>query len=232
MANIFPRSSNLWPIKIAFCVLCAAAGLMLAFSCYANPKTLVVGYQPAQPIPFSHKIHVGQIGMDCRYCHSFVEISGHANIPPSNTCWNCHQHVQRDSPLLTPLRKSIDPAHPGYDGKPLEWTRVHKLPDYVYFNHSAHVNRGVSCQSCHGNVNSMQVVSHDQSLAMDSCLTCHRSPDNFLRPLEEVYNFNYDAQTYLNHNPQLGAKSTAELGLKLKEIYQVNPKITCATCHR
>jgi hypothetical protein len=232
MANIFPRWSNLLPLKIAFCAGTAAAGVALAFTYYATPKTLVVGYQPAQPIPFSHKIHVDQIGVDCRYCHSFAEVSGFSNVPTGSTCWNCHQHVQPTSPKLAPLHKSMDPAYPGYDGKPLEWVRVHKLPDYVYFNHSAHVNRGVSCQSCHGNVNTMEVISQDQPLSMSWCLDCHRAPENFLRPLEEVYNFGYNAETYLANNPQFGVKTPRELGLKLKEQFKVNSKESCTTCHR
>ena len=232
MANIFPRWSNLLPLKIAFCAGAAVAGIALAFSYYATPKALVVGYQPAQPIPFSHKIHADQIGVDCRYCHSFVDVSGHSNVPPGNTCWNCHQHVQPNSPKLVPLHKSMDPAYPGYDGKPIEWVRVHKTPDYVYFNHAAHVNRGVSCQSCHGDVDQMEVISQVQPLSMSWCLDCHRAPENFLRPLEEVYNFKYDAATYLADHPQPGVKTPQELGLKLKQQYQVNPKVSCTTCHR
>ena len=232
MANIFPRWSNLLPLKIMICVGAVAAGGSLAFTYYATPKTLVVGYQPAQPIPFSHKIHVNQIGMDCRYCHAFVEVAGHATVPSASTCWNCHQHVQRDSPKLAPLRQTMDPAYPGYHGKPIEWVRIHKLPDYVYFNHSAHVNRSVACQSCHGNINTMEVVAQDQSLSMSWCLNCHRAPENFLRPLEEVYHSGYDAATYLASHPQPGAVTTRDLGLKLKQQFQVNPKISCTTCHR
>ncbi len=232
MANTFPRWCNLLPLKIAFCLLSVAVGLCAAFYYGATPKTLVVGYQPAQPIPFSHKIHIDQLGMDCRYCHPFVEVSGHANVPSASTCWNCHQHVQLESPRLAPLRKSIDPAYPGYDGKPIEWVRVHKAPDYVYFNHSAHVNRGVSCQSCHGNVNQMDVITHDQPLSMGWCLACHRSPENFLRPLEEVYRMDYNAQSFLTQHPQPGVQSPREFGLKLKERFKVNPKTTCTTCHR
>ncbi len=232
MANIFPRWSNLLPLKIAVCAGFVAAGIALAFTYYATPKALVVGYQPSQPIPFSHKIHVDQIGVDCRYCHSFVDVSGHSNVPTGSTCWNCHQHVQKDSPKLAPLHQSMDPAYPGYDGKPIEWVRVHQVPDYAYFNHSAHVNRGLSCQYCHGNVNTMEVISQDQNLSMGWCLDCHRYPEKNLRPLEEVYNFAYDANDYIAKHPQLGVKTPAELGLKLKDIYQVKPKITCATCHR
>ncbi len=232
MANIFPRWSNLLPLKIAFCAVSAAAGIGLAFAYYATPKSLAVGYEPSQPIPFSHKIHVDQIGLDCRYCHSFADVAGHSNVPTANTCWNCHQHVQKESPKLAPLHKAMDPAYPGYDGKPLEWVRIHKTPDYVYFDHSAHVNRGVSCQSCHGRVDQMEVVFQDQSLSMSWCLDCHRAPEKHLRPLEEVYNFNYDAQTYLEENPQAGVTTPEQLGLKLKEQFQVNPKDTCTTCHR
>jgi hypothetical protein len=232
MANIFPRWSNFLPLKIVVCTGAVAAGVTLAFTYYATPKTLVVGYQPAQPIPFSHKIHVDQIGVDCRYCHAFVEVSGHATVPAGSTCWNCHQHIQRDSPKLAPLHQSMNPAYPGYHGKPIEWVRVHKTPDFVYFNHSAHVNRGVACQSCHGNVNTMQVISQDQSLAMSWCLDCHRTPENFLRPLEEVYHSDYNAEAYLTKNPLPGVVTSRDLGLKLKERFKVNPKISCTTCHR
>ncbi len=232
MANIFPRWTNLLPLKIAVCAGTAAGGAALALAYYATPKAQVVGYQPAQPIPFSHKIHVDQLGLDCRYCHSFVDVAGHSNVPGNNTCWNCHQHVQRESPKLQPLRDRMDATlkHPDF-GKPIEWVRVHKAPDYVYFNHSAHVNRGISCQSCHGDVDQMEVVYQAESHSMGWCLECHRAPENHLRPLEEVYNFNYDAETYISNNPQLGVKTTEELGLKLKEQFNVKPKEACATCH-
>ena len=231
MANTFPRWSNLLPLKIAFCVLTVAAGVTVAFTYYATPKAQVVGYQPSQPIAFSHKIHVDQVGMDCRYCHSFVDVAGHSNLPTGNTCWNCHQHVQRESPKLAPLRKSMDPAFAGYDGKPIEWVRIHKSPDFVKFNHSAHVNRGISCVSCHGRIDQMEVVFQDQNQSMGWCLDCHRAPETQLRPLEQVYNMKYDAAQYLKDHPQAGAKTPAEFGLKLKEQFRVSPKTTCATCH-
>lgn len=231
MANIFPRWSNLLPIKIAICAGSVVAGLAFALYYYAAPKATTVGYQPSQPIPFSHKIHVDQVGLDCRYCHSFVDVSGHSNVPSGSTCWNCHQHVQKESPKLAPLHRSMDPAFPGYDGKPIEWVKIHKVPDFVYFNHSAHVNRGISCQSCHGNVDQMEIVSQDQNLSMGWCLDCHRNPEKNLRPLEEVYNFKYDPKAYISSNPNLGVKTTEELGLKLKEQFRVVPKTSCATCH-
>lgn len=230
MANFFPRWTNVLPFKIAICALSLAGGVVAAFTYYATPKTLVVGYQPAQPIPFSHRIHVEQVGLDCRYCHSFVDVAGHSNVPTSNTCWNCHQHVQKDSPKLQPLRDRMNEKHPDY-GKPIEWVRIHKTPDYVYFNHAAHVNRGISCQSCHGRVDQMEVVYQDQNLSMGWCLECHREPEKHLRPLEEVYNLAYDPEKFLAENSIEGVKTTEDLGKKLKEQWQVKPPVSCAACH-
>jgi hypothetical protein len=231
MANIFPRWSNLLPLKSVICVLAVAGGVVLAFTYYATPKFLVVGYQPSQPQEFSHKMHVDQVGMNCRYCHSFVDIAGVANVPGGNTCWNCHQHVQRNSPQLAGLRRAMDPTFPGFNGKPLEWVRIHKTPDYVKFNHSVHVNRGIGCVSCHGQVDQMDVVYQDQSQSMGWCLACHRQPEIHLRPLEEVYNMKYDAAQYIKEHPQLGVTTPAALGLKLKQQFMVAPKTSCATCH-
>jgi hypothetical protein len=232
MANFFPRWTNLLPFKIAICAGSVAVGVSFALTYYATPKALNVGYQPSQPIPFSHKIHVDQIGLDCRYCHSFVDVSGHSNVPSGNTCYNCHQHVQKDSPKLAPLHRAMDVNYPGYDGKPIVWTRVHKMPDYVYFDHSAHVNRGISCQSCHGRIDQMEVVYQVESQSMGWCLDCHREPEKHLRPLEEVYNLNYDANHAVQkYGKELGVTTTAELGQKLKEKWQINPKTSCFTCH-
>lgn len=231
MANIFPRWSNLLPFKIAFCLGTVGAGVVLAVGYYATPKKQVVGYQPSQPIPFSHNIHVDQLGLDCRYCHSFVDVAGHSNVPSGNTCWNCHQHVQKESPKLAPLHRSMDVNYPGYDGKPIEWVRVHKAPDYVYFDHSAHVNRGISCQSCHGDVNKMEVVYQAEPHSMGWCLECHRAPEKHLRPLEEVFNFSYGDADVSKYSSEKGVTTTLDLGKKLKEQFSVHPKTTCATCH-
>jgi hypothetical protein len=244
MANFFPRWTNFLPLKIAICAGAVGGGVVLAFTYYATPKTLAVGYQPSQPIPFSHKIHVEQLGLDCRYCHSFVDVAGHSNVPGNNTCWNCHQHVATESPKLQPLRdRMIDPdpedpskRHPDF-GKPIEWVRVHKTPDYVKFDHSAHLNRGISCQSCHGRVDQMDVVHQEHSLSMGWCLECHNAPEKHLRPLEEVYNLSYDPAKYIAEPEnvalmgKLGVKTTEDLGIKLREHWQIAPKATCATCH-
>ncbi len=236
MANIFPRWTNLLPLKIAICGGALAMSAVLGFTYFATPKTLDVGYQPNQPIPFDHSLHVEQLGMDCRYCHSFVEVSGHSNVPSSNTCWNCHQHVKRDSPRLEPLRRAIDQSYEKYDGKPIEWVKIHKVPDYAYFNHSAHVNRGISCQSCHGQINEMRVVYQAENLSMGWCLDCHRAPENHLRPLEQVFNLKYNAAEYLKENKVLDKNgqpitTQKELGLKLKEQWNIHPKESCTTCH-
>ena len=242
MANFFPRWSNFTPLKLAICLGALGFGVVFVFAVYVNPSALRVGYQPTQPIPYSHEIHVNQLGLDCRYCHSFVEHGSHANVPSANVCWNCHgpNKVKSDSPKLSPLYAAM-----GIDQKtgaemtpvPLEWVRVHKSPDYVFFNHSAHVNRGVSCQSCHGDVDNMKVVHHDQPLSMGWCLDCHRSPEKHLRPIEEVTNLDYDVEEYLKANPINDAEGNAienqtDFGNYLKAHWNVKPKESCATCHR
>jgi|TARA_B110000908_G_scaffold130966_1_gene154034 hypothetical protein len=237
MANFFPRWTNLLPLKIAVCLIFVVLGLTAAFSYYATPKAQRVGYQPDQPIAYDHALHVDQLGIDCRYCHSSVDKSASAGVPTANTCWNCHQHIQKDNPKLAPLRRAVDKNFEGYDGKPIEWVRITKAPDYVYFDHSAHVNRGVSCFSCHGEINKMEKVYHAKSMSMAFCLDCHRQPELHLRPLEEVYNLNYNAEDYLANNMiknEDGERVTTqeELGKLLKKNWSIHPKESCTTCHR
>ena len=244
MANFFPRWTNPLPLKIAVCLGVLGAAVVAGFAYYATPKAQRVGYQPSQPIPYDHALHVEQLGLDCRYCHSFVESSGHANIPAANVCWNCHQHVAKGSPKLAALRSAVgvDVDHIALEGvagegHSIEWIRVHRAPDYVYFNHSAHVNRGVSCVSCHGKVNEMKVVYHAKSHSMGFCLDCHREPEKHLRPLEEVYNMNYNAEEYLAQNLIEGADgeritTQIDFGRHLKAHWNINRKESCSTCHR
>jgi len=217
MANIFPRWSNLLPLKLVVCA--AALGAVLTAGCwyYFTPKYTKVGYMPVQPVPFSHDIHVSQLGLDCRYCHSFVEVAAKSNIPNTQTCMNCHTHVQKENPKLQAVHKSWE------TGNPVEWVQIHKTPDYVYFDHSVHVNRGVSCKSCHGPVNNMAVVYHNQPMSMAWCLECHRHPENHLRPLNEVFNLDWVPPT---------GKTQKEIGLQLKKEWNVNPPDNCAACHR
>lgn len=240
MANFFPRWSNFTPLKLAICLGAIGFGVTFVFAVYSGPQSQRVGYQPTQPIPYSHDIHVNQLGLDCRYCHSFVEHGAHANVPSANVCWNCHgpNKVKSNSPKLEPLRRAMAQNENGENiGQPIEWVRIHKSPDYVYFNHSAHVNRGVSCQSCHGDVNNMKVVHHDQSLTMGWCLDCHRAPEEHLRPIEEVTNLDYKVEDYLKeHQLKNDAgevmETQTEFGEFLKAHWNVKPKESCATCHR
>ncbi|MDZ4814710.1 MAG: cytochrome c3 family protein [Verrucomicrobiota bacterium] len=217
MANFFPKWTNKLPVQILIGVVLIATFNVLGIWYWFTPKFTRVGYQPEQPIPFSHAIHVKQLGMDCRYCHSFVEVSGHSNIPTTQTCMNCHSHVQKDNPKLAVLRESHE------KGIPIKWVKVHQLPDYVYFNHSVHVNRGVSCVSCHGQVNEMDVVEHVKTFSMDFCLECHKNPEHAVRKNEDVFNLDWKP----------GREQRQEsLGKNLVHDWKVNPPINCAGCHR
>jgi len=171
-----------------------------------------------QPIQFSHKHHVEDDGIDCRYCHTSVEQSAFAGIPPTRTCMNCHSQIFAASPYLEPIRESFR------TGKPIEWTRVHKLPEFVYFNHSIHVNKGVGCASCHGQVNLMPLVRQVASLQMEWCLDCHRHPERALRPREQVFNMHWQPPA-----------DQLEEGRRLAREYNirsVEELTSCSTCHR
>ncbi len=230
MANFFPRSSNWIPLKILVIVIVLSNAVTAGVWYYFTPKYTRMGYQPIQPIPFPHDIHVKQLGMDCRYCHSFVEVAAHSNVPNTQVCMNCHSQVQKDNPKLQPLRDSWQ------SGKPIEWVQIHKTPDFVYFNHSAHVNRGVSCISCHGSVNNMPVVFHAQSHSMSWCLDCHRAPENALRPVDQVFNLDYHRPASEANNQDWvppADKEQVEIGTKLKTDWHVDPPVqSCAGCHR
>ena len=224
MANIFPRSSNWIPLKLIVIVAVLGGAVSSGMWYYFTPKYTRVGYQPAQPVPFSHKIHAGQLGMDCRYCHSFVDVAAHSNIPTTQVCMNCHTQVQAANPKLAAVRESWQ------TGKPIPWVQIHKTPDYVYFNHSAHVNRGVSCVECHGHIEEMEVVEHAKPLSMDFCLTCHRNPENALRPLSQITNLKYQAEPKGDESP---AEAQKRIGEGLKKAWHINPPDkNCAGCHR
>lgn len=205
------------PLKVAVCAAVTVPLVCVGVWYYFTPKYTRVGYMPTQPVPFSHAMHAGQLGMDCRYCHSQVEVAGHSNVPTTQTCMTCHTQVQKDNPKLAPVFESWQ------TGRPIPWVRVHKAPDYVYFNHSVHVNRGVSCASCHGQINQMEVVWHAMPMSMSWCLDCHRAPQNFIRPKNEVFN--------LDWTPPAG-QTQEEIGLRLKDAWNVNPPVNCAACHR
>jgi hypothetical protein len=168
-----------------------------------------------QPVQFSHKHHVGDCGIDCRYCHTSVEVSNFAGIPPTKTCMNCHSQLWATSPYLEPVRESFR------SGKSLEWVRVNDLPDFVYFNHSIHINKGVGCDTCHGKVNQMPLMWQDASLTMEWCLNCHRHPENFVRPRDQVFNMNW--------NPP---PDQVQQGRELVKKYRIASLTDCWTCHR
>ncbi len=190
--------------------------ITIAFTYYFTPKYTRVGYMPTQPVAFEHAIHVTQLGLDCRYCHFAVETSSVAGIPPTQTCMNCHSQIRKDSPKLEAVRQSWQ------TGEPIHWIRIHRAPDFVYFNHSVHVNRGISCVSCHGHINHMRTVWHDQPQSMSWCLDCHRHPEKNIRPLDKVYDLDWKPE----------GVSQEQMGEKLVRDWGIDPPKTCAGCHR
>ena len=211
----FPRWANsLRPHLTAAIVLSPLYILALAYLAF-SPQTTAVGYAPVQPLPYSHKLHAGEMGIDCRYCHVAVENTAHATVPSTSVCMNCHARIKADSELLRPVRAGFE------SDLPLRWVRVHDLPDYSYFNHGAHVSRGVGCESCHGRIDRMDVVRQQEGLNMAWCLGCHRGPEEHLRPLAEV--------TAMGYAP---AEDRFEMGRRLRESRNINPSTDCSTCHR
>ncbi len=212
---VFPAWTNAlrWWLGAALVGVPVYLGLLVWLG--GSPQTTDVGYAPQQPVPYSHALHVRQLGLDCRYCHNTVEVAAAAAIPPTQTCMNCHAKIRAESPKLLPVRESFA------TGKPVAWVRVHDLPDYVYFNHSAHVTRGVGCVECHGRVDAMEVVSQVAPLSMGWCLDCHRDPDPHLRPPEQVTSMTWTAPG----DPR-------EVGRQLRQAARIDPSTECWTCHR
>ena len=216
MSDIFPKWTNRLPLKIAIGAILIGGGVTAGVTYYFTPKYTRVGYQPIQPVAFSHEIHAGQLGMDCRYCHNGVEKSWYSNIPAASVCMNCHNQVLKDSPKLELVRESA------LSGKPIEWIQIHKTPDYVYFNHSVHVNRGVSCVKCHGQVNHMDEVRHEKPFSMTFCLDCHRDPAKQIRDPKDVYNLDL----------KISDAEQEKMGKKFVHDWKVNASQNCSTCHR
>jgi hypothetical protein len=179
-----------------------------------------------QPIQFSHKHHVGDDGIDCRYCHTSVEKSASAGMPSTAICMSCHKQIWADSPYLKPVRESFR------DNKPMEWVRVHDLPDFAYFHHAIHVNKGVGCSTCHGRVDQMAVVSQAQSLQMEWCLECHRAPEKFVRPKKEVFNMEWRTVNSSSAEIQQGKDLVKEYRIQSASREKLNVLISCSTCHR
>ena len=226
---VFPPWTNLLPAVSLVAVVGGLVGAIAGMWYYFSPKHTDVGYQPEQPVPYSHKLHAGDLGIDCRYCHVGVERSPVATVPPTQVCMNCHSQVKKDSPLLGAVRKSWE------DGSPVRWKRVHKLGDYVYFDHSRHVTRGVGCAECHGRVDEMIVVKQVEPLSMGWCLECHRDPGSRLRDPQKdrITDMNWlpPGVKWEDGDAAIAAKR-AEYGKALVERDHIAPPTECSRCHR
>ncbi len=216
MSQIFHHSTNTIAKASIFGALFAlAGGLWLLLQVNRTPYVTQANVARDQPVPFSHQHHVGGMGVDCRYCHTSVEKAAVAGVPPTKTCMNCHAQIWADSPTLEAVRESFR------SDKSIEWVRVHDLPDFAYFDHSAHVNKGVGCSTCHGRIDLMPLVWQEQSLQMEWCLECHRNPERYVRPRAEVFNVAYEPPA-----------DQLELGRRLVKEYDIHPRTSCSTCHR
>jgi len=222
MSAIFPKWTNRLPLYIIIGVLLVGSAVTAGVWYYFTPKYTRVGYQPIQPVAFSHATHAGQMGIDCRYCHTGVEKSWFSNIPAASTCMNCHNQVLKDDPRLALVRESAA------SGKPIQWIQIHKLPDYVYFNHSVHVNRGLSCVECHGRIDQMEEVAQAKPLHMEFCLNCHRDPASYIRPADKVT----DLAWQWDANPNLAAQKQKEFGTKAVHDWKIQSLDNCSACHR
>jgi hypothetical protein len=219
MSQLFPRSANALARSSIFGGLTLVLTLLMVVFALMRSSWATKQYEIVdQPIQFSHAHHVGGVGLDCRYCHTSVESSSFAGIPPTKTCMNCHSQLWTNAPILEPVRASFR------DNTNLTWIRVNDLPDFVYFNHQIHVRQGVGCVTCHGQVDQMPLMYQAKSLLMEWCLDCHRAPEKYIRPREDVFNMAYQAPA-----------NQLELGLRLKREYNiasVEHMTSCSICHR
>jgi hypothetical protein len=217
MSAIFPKWTNRLPLFLGIGAVLIGGGVATGVTYYFTQEYTNTGYQPIQPVPFSHKVHAGQLGMDCRYCHTGVEKSWYANIPAPTLCMNCHAQVLKDDPRLAPIRDAVQ------TGKPVQWVQIHKVPEYVYFNHAVHVNRGVGCAECHGSINKMDEVFEVKSFSMTFCLDCHRDPAAHLRPPDKITDLDWHAES---------PEKQRALGEKIQHDWNVQSLQNCSSCHR
>ncbi|WP_182830390.1 cytochrome c3 family protein [Tautonia rosea] len=249
MPQIFhPSANTLARASIFGGAFVALGAVLVTHMVIRSPYQTEVHVVKSQPVPFSHEHHVRGLGIDCRYCHTSVEESSFAGLPPTYTCMSCHSQIWTDSPMLAPVRESL-----ALD-RPLEWNRIHDVPDYTYFNHAIHVNKGVGCYSCHGRVDLMPLAWKEESMSMGWCLECHRNPEKHLRPREEIYNLEWSVdkdqeavKAFVTREADAESKeflmeddyvSQEELGQLLAAMYEVptlghnTPLTNCAVCHR
>ena len=215
MAQIFPEWTNKLPVAILVAILLGGTAVVAGIWYFGSPSHTDVGYRPDQPVAYSHKLHAGDLGIDCRYCHVSVESSPVASLPTTQTCMNCHTLIGADNDKLNAVRESW------VNGDPIEWVRVHKLPDFAYFDHSLHLRAGVGCESCHGRVDQMDKVTQREPLSMGWCLDCHRNPTQHLRPASEITNMTWEP----GPNQILSAHEAITDS-------SVSPPLDCTGCHR
>jgi hypothetical protein len=243
MSQIFHRSTNTLSRATIFGAVFIIAALGgVVYIVQGSPFVTYAGVRKPQPVPFSHQHHVAGLGIDCRYCHTSVETSSFAGIPPTKTCMNCHSQIWTNAQLLEPVRASYR------SGESLQWTRVNQLPDFVYFNHSIHVTKGIGCNTCHGPVDQMPLMYQAESLQMEWCLGCHRDPGKNLRPRDQVFNMRYQQPTTANpvtvdgrafpDQDSLGAYLITKYQVRVGRIKTSDGQISvsditsCSTCHR
>lgn len=214
MAQIFNRKANALPTLSLIGALGGGVVAILAIWYFFSPEFTDVGYAPEQPVAFSHRLHAGQVGLDCQYCHTQVKDAAYANVPATQTCMNCHSQIRPESPKLLPVRESWA------TGNSIEWVKVHQLPDYARFSHAIHTNNGVGCESCHGRVDQMEVVTQQEPLSMGWCLECHRQPELFLRPDSEITTMGYE---YPDDFVQQNLLRVAD--------EKIVPPTNCSACH-
>jgi cytochrome c3-like protein len=219
MAQLFsPGADAIYRLTLLTALACLAGVPMVAAGIVRSDYVTGVGVAPAQPAPFSHKHHAGELGVDCRYCHTTVETQATAGLPPTHTCMTCHSQIWTGSDMLKPVRDSYD------RNEPLQWVRLNRLPQYVYYNHSVHVTKGIGCSTCHGDVTTMQMTYRANAFEMQFCLNCHRNPEKYVRTQDQVWNMNWtpppDQATL---GPKLVAQNHIRGGERLVE---------CSVCHR
>ena len=216
MSQIFrPSANTIAKVTLFGGVLLIGLAFLAGWAYIRSPFQTAVNEPRSQPVPFSHKHHVGDDGIDCRYCHSYVETSANAGVPPTRICMNCHSVLFTDSPILEPVRESYR------TGKPIAWNRVYRLAQFVYFNHSIHVTKGIGCSSCHGRVDQMPLTWAANPMFMEWCLNCHRNPEQYVRPKDQVFNMAYEPPA-----------NQLELGRKLVAEYKIERFTSCDNCHR
>ena len=215
MAQIFPSWTNRLPLYLAAGGLVAGTLAVGGIWYFFSPRYTDVGYQPVQPVAYSHKLHAGELGINCLYCHATVDRAPAAVVPPTRTCMNCHHLIRRDSPALAAIRASAS------TGRRMEWVRVHNLPGYAYFDHRPHLRAGVGCATCHGRIDQMEVVAQQQPLSMSWCVDCHRDPDPYLRPADEVTNMDWSPP-----------RDQLEFAARVRAEKRLAPPVDCTGCHR